>query len=86
MNREQFAAIMTSDQFTPGEKFAAQAQYAPETFSSFGSALWNLLCAADQYNLERIALAFPDHVAALGVWRHGNLRQRFEAVRPLEVA
>lgn len=81
MTREQFAAIMTSDQFTAGEKFICQAEYANATLSGFESALWSLLAVADESNRARLALGYPEHVAALRQWTRGNLRQRFEAVQ-----
>ncbi len=80
MTRVQFVAVMTSDEFTAGEKFICQAQYANATLSGFDRALWNILCVADEDNRSKLALGFPEHAAALRQWIRGDLRHRLEAV------
>jgi hypothetical protein len=78
MNADRFIEVMTGDEFTSGEKFICQAQYRNATLSSFESALWTIMCAADDYNMGRLALAYPDRVQAFLQWRLSDLRQRLE--------
>jgi hypothetical protein len=81
MSHKQFITVMTSEQFTDGEKFIYQAEFANATLSGFETALWNLLCVADEGNRAKLALGFPEHVDALVQWTRGDLRQRFEAAQ-----
>jgi hypothetical protein len=78
--REQIRAVLTSDEFTPGEKFVVEAQFRHKTpISNFKEKLWELLCASDDDNLARLAVAFPEETAGFVAWNRGNLGDRIRA-------
>jgi hypothetical protein len=79
MESKRFIAIMTSEEFTEGEKFMAIGQYQTSSFGGFQLALWNVFCVADDSNVRKLGLGFPSHAAAFLEWRRGDLQDRFEA-------
>lgn len=80
MTKEQAIKCMGSSKLSEGEKFIIQAQYFNYSLSNFGLKLWELMCAADDSNLEKLKLGWPYHVSALYDWRNGNLISKCEGV------
>ena len=68
------AEALASGQWTASEKELVKWQFG--LLGGFRSALWDALARADDSNLERMARAFPDEVAALSAWRTGDLARR----------
>lgn len=69
--------MLTSSEFTEGEKFIVRAQYrAAIPMGNFEEKLWELLCAADERNLARLSASFPTEVKATTDWRYGALGYR----------
>jgi len=62
--------------FTGGERRYLKFQF--EMVGGFWTTMFNAMNRADPDNLERLALAFPEEVAALRAWREGDLARRFE--------
>lgn len=75
--RRRFGQVMTSGGFTAAEKFVAEAQMYPKEMGNFRHKLWEVICNADESNKDRLALGFPDEVAAVRAWQNGNLARRF---------
>ncbi len=75
--REQIRSVLIDEQFTPGEKFIVRMQFAQAIQpSNFESKLWEVICAADQDNLDRLECAFPAEVRAFRSWTQGDLGNR----------
>src|SRR5690348_14231699 len=78
--REQIRQVLTSPDFTEGEKFVIRMQFRHAIQAgNFEEKLWELLCAADGDNLIRIAIAFPVEAQAFDGWAHGDLGNRIRA-------
>lgn len=71
------ARVMTSGEFNEGERFVAEAQLFPREMGGFKLKLWEAICNADEVNKAKLALGFPEHVAAVRSWQSGNLAERF---------
>lgn len=71
--------MMHDASFLPMERKLVLWQLSLET-SSFRITLWQVLFRADSENLARIEKGFPDEVAALRAWLHGDLAQRARAL------
>lgn len=67
---------------TEAEKWVVKWQLG--ILGGFQMALARAMVCADDANLERLRLGFPDQVAGLLAWRHGDLRVRLVA-RGLDV-
>jgi hypothetical protein len=48
--------------------------------TNFTSVLLSLICKADSINTERLAMGYPEEVAAANAWSHGMIP--YEAVFP----
>jgi hypothetical protein len=79
-HRQQLARVLSSPEFSRGEKFVIRAQFpGPLCLGNFDQKLWDLLCAADGLKLARPSRAFPEEVAAACEWWHGDLGHRLRA-------
>lgn len=75
MNRDGFVKIMDSPELTVGEKlYIKDWQY--HLGGSFSTALWQAIGKADESNLLKLALGFPDEVQGFLSWTRGDLYQR----------
>lgn len=75
MTREGFTKIMESDKITVGEKiYLKDFQY--HMGGSFSHALFEAIHKADNFNLERLRLGFPDEVQGFLAWTRGDLFER----------
>lgn len=68
------AEIMSSPDWTAGEKWVVQWQF--RFLGDFGQALAECICRADEANLARLSRAFPDEVSGYCSWAHGDLGNR----------
>jgi hypothetical protein len=66
--------MLDSNLWTPGEKAVVKWQF--RLFGAFFAALFAAMARADEKNLRKLALAFPEEVAGFCEWAHGNLAQR----------
>jgi len=73
---------LESDGWTAGEKWVLKWQYMMH--SHFQTALAEVICLADEGNMERLHHGFPDAVEAFLAWRDGDLGKRFAAVGLVE--
>jgi hypothetical protein len=69
--------VEESPSFTEGEK--QWARCLCKTTGSFYAALFECVCRADPENRERLALGFPEFVAAGISWMEGDLAIRYTA-------
>lgn len=69
--------ILFSPEWTEGEKWIVKFQF--RLLGGFGTALANAICAADENNLDRLALGFPEEVSGYRAWVYGDLRIRLNA-------
>lgn len=76
----QIRAVLGSPNFTPAEKFVIRAQYRGIIpMGNFEEKLWDLMAAADDVNLIKIGMGWPDLVAAVLDWQRGDLAERIRA-------
>jgi hypothetical protein len=66
--------VLNSNLWTPGEKAVVKWQF--RKFGHFFTALFGTMARADEENLTKLALGFPDEVAGFREWAHGNLAER----------
>jgi len=70
--QEQIAkALGSSSPWSPGVKSLIKWRFG--LHGDFYSALWNAIKVADQRNLGRIALGFPEEIEAFNQWSYGDL-------------
>src|ERR1044072_4376292 len=75
MNRAGLKKIMDSPDLTPGEKkYILDWQY--HMGGSFSQALFMAIDRADEHNLRRLELGFPEEVHSFKAWSRGALRER----------
>lgn len=78
---EEFAKLrrvaLASDDWTAGEKLILRWQF--RSLGHFWTQLFEAMVRADDENLDRLALGYPDAVEALRDWRFGDLGERLEA-------
>ncbi len=75
MKREGFLKLRESTELTKGEKdyiFDFQFHMA----GSFHKALYEAIARADENNLHRLELGFPDEVQGFLAWTRGDLFDR----------
>lgn len=75
MNREGLKKIMESAELTQGEKdyiFDNQYHHA----GHFMTAIWEAIARADENNLRRLRMGFPEEVDAYLAWARGDLHER----------
>ena len=69
---------------TEQEKLVIQWQF--RLCGSFYTALWNAIKQADEENLDRLALGFPDHVAGFRAWAYSDPYSMAEKFRKMGLA
>ena len=69
-------AALNGDDWTAGEKLILRWQF--RSLGHFWTQLFEAMIRADDDNLDRLALGFPDAVEALRDWRFGDLGKRFD--------
>lgn len=73
-NPEKIREILCSNDWTEAEKSVVKWQF--RMTGSFFAALWEAICRADEYNLERLSRGFPTEVEGYTAWAKGNLAYR----------
>lgn len=75
MNSVGLQKIIESPDLTEGEKlYIKDCQY--RMGGSFSRALWTLIGLADEHNLARLCLVFPNEVQGFIAWTRGDLHER----------
>lgn len=75
MKREGFQKLRDSTLLTQGEKdYIFDFQY--HLAGSFHRALWAAIHNADESNLYKLSLGFPDEVQGFKAWTRGDLYER----------
>lgn len=75
MKREGFQKLRDSTELTKGEKdYIFDFQY--HLAGSFHKALYEAIHRADESNLYRLSLGFPDEVQGFKAWTRGDLYDR----------
>ncbi len=75
MNRDKLRDALNSPQFDEADRVVIFWLF--HFFGDFRTALWEAICRADEENLERLRLGFPNEVEGYKRWTRGNLGQRF---------
>ncbi len=74
-NHQQLGEFLgETSAWTNAEKAVIKWQFRLN--GDFKTALWEAIKRADEGNLDRLALGFPDEVAGFRQWAHGNLGTR----------
>jgi len=71
MNVEQ---VLNSNLWTPGEKAIVKWQF--RLLGGFLDALFLAIARANEENLAKLELTFPEEVAGFRAWSHGDLARR----------
>lgn len=71
------AQFLASSDWTKAEQIIIKWQF--RLLGDFQTALMGAICAADEGNLARLALGFPQHVAGYIAWNQGDLGTRLRA-------
>lgn len=73
--------VLNSPHWTESEKWVVKWQFnrAFPLLGSFEAALAEVIKLADESNLDKLALGFPDQVNGYRAWAHGDLAQRLRA-------
>jgi len=66
--------VLNSNLWTPGEKAIVKWQFG--LLGDFLDALFVAIARADEENLAKLELTFPEEVAGFREWAHGNLAER----------
>ena len=66
--------ILESPAWTDGEKFVVKWQF--QVLGHFKTALMDAIKLADEKNLARLELGFPDEVQGFRAWAYGDLGNR----------
>ena len=69
--------MLAGDDWTEGEKFVLRWQF--RELGHFWTHMFEAFVRADHENLDHLARAFPEVVAAVRSWREGDLGDRFTA-------
>ena len=84
--QEAIAFLLNSPTLKETEKkFLMEVQLCPESASHFWGLLWDAMLRADADNLALLRKGFPEEVAAVEAWKHGNLSERGRACDPKNV-
>lgn len=75
--RRLMGEILASPDWSPAEK--AVVKWQLRLYGHFYTALWQAIARADEKNLEKLALGFPDEVAGYKLWAWGDLGRRLRA-------
>lgn len=79
MTRDGFRKIMDSKELTAREKnYIFDWQF--HMGGSFSQALWEAIARADENNLYRLGLGFPEEVQGFKAWTRGDLHERASAI------
>ncbi len=77
--RESVRLVMTSTDFTLGEKQLLEHQLAEFCNpSAFTKSLFDFLYRCDGNNLAKMRVIFPEQVDAVLAWQTSDLAQRFQ--------
>ena len=71
---ERITDILANPYWTEGEKFIVEWQF--RLLGDFKTALIDAIKLADEGNLDRLELGFPDEVQGFRAWAYGDLGQR----------
>lgn len=71
---QQISEFLASSQWTESEKWVIQWQFG--LLGEFESALAECIKRADEANLSRLSLGFPEQVVGFISWSRGHLGQR----------
>lgn len=71
---EAIGAILKSDDFTESDKIVVRWQF--QLLGDFETALMGAIARADDGNLEKLRIGFPDHVAGYLNFTRGDLGDR----------
>lgn len=71
---EQIGVFLESPDWTPAEKWVIRWQF--RLLGDFNTALAEAITRADDDNLARLELGFPDEVNGFLAWNRGNLAER----------
>jgi len=71
------SAFFCSDDWTDAEKWIIQWQF--RILGDFHTGLFQAISRADEGNLDRLRLGFPDEVDGYKAWAHGDLGTRLRA-------
>jgi hypothetical protein len=75
MKRDGFQKLRDSKELTKGEKdYIFDFQY--HLAGSFHKCLWEAIARADESNLHKLSLGFPDEVQGYLAWTRGDLYDR----------
>ncbi len=74
--KDKINEILESDQFSPGEKWIVRWQF--RLLGDFNKALAETIIRADDNNLHRLSLGFPDEVGGFLEWNRGGLAERLK--------
>jgi len=66
--------VLNSDLWTPGEKAIVKWQF--RLLGGFLDALFLAIARANEENLAKLELTFPEEVAGFRAWSHGDLARR----------
>ena len=71
----QIGEFLESPEWNAGEKFVIKWQFnrSLQLLGDFGAALAEAIVRADDSNLTKLALGFPDEVAGFLAWNRGDL-------------
>jgi len=75
--KDHIRKILESPAFTEGEKWVVKWQF--RLLGDFQTSLAEAISKADDDNLKRIALGFPDQVQGFLGWNRGDLATRLRA-------
>lgn len=75
--QDQVASVLRSDAFTDSEKWVVKWQF--RLLGDFQTSLARAITQADEMNLERLHLGFPEEVDGFTLWSRGNLAERLRA-------
>jgi hypothetical protein len=70
--------VLNSNLWTPGEKAVVKWQF--RLLGDFLDALFVAMARADEGNLAKLELAFPEEVTGFRAWSHGDLARRLREV------
>ena len=73
-HHERIGAILESGEWTVGEKAVVKWQF--RLLGDFRTALFKAIALADDKNLVRLAMGFPDEVSGFMAWNRGGLGKR----------
>ena len=73
-NIRQIGEFLESPAWTPAEKWVIKWQY--RLLGDFHTALFDAIKRADEENLERLRLGFPEQLSGFLAWNRGTLGKR----------